>query len=107
MLFGAREACFYRNSIEILLHDINKAKEKNILLVFPSENRINQVKNYLIDNKVNVEILENIYVKEKYETGKVYIAKGILSTGFSSDKLGILLIAEQVLGINVIKIRKK
>ena len=105
--FGAREACFYRNSIEILLHDINKAKEKNILLVFPSENRINQVKNYLIDNKVNVEILENIYVKEKYETGKVYITKGILSTGFSSDKLGILLIAEQVLGINVIKHRKK
>lgn len=105
--FGAREACFYRNSIDTLLHDIEKSKNKNILLVFPSDNRVSQVKNYLIDNNVNVEVLENIYVKEEYKLGKVYIAKGILSSGFASEKLNILLIAEPVSGVNVIKHRKK
>ena len=105
--FGVREACFYRNSIDTLLYDINRAKKKSILLVFPSDNRITQIKNYLIDNNINVELLENIYIKEKFDAGKVYIAKGILSTGFESEKLGVLLIAEPVSGVNVIKHRKK
>ncbi|MDD3303592.1 MAG: transcription-repair coupling factor [Clostridia bacterium] len=105
--FDAREACFYRNSIDVLLYDIHKATDKSILLVFPSDNRVNQVKNYLLDHQVKVEVLENIDIKEEYQKGKVYIAKGILSTGFASELFGILLIAEPVSGISVIKHKKK
>lgn len=99
--FDTRENIFYRNSIDVVLSDVKKAKDKVVLLVFSTDARVEQVKNYLIDNKIKVKYLENIYVEEMLKVGNIYITKDILSAGFSSDELNILVISEQISGINL------
>ncbi len=106
--FDIKEENFYKNSMEVLLNDI-KAKINSgdsILLVFPSSTRVEQIKNYLIDNNVKVEVLEDIFLKTKFEKEKVYIVKSILSGGFSSESLGIFIVAESVSGVNITSKRR-
>lgn len=98
--FDIKENIFYRNAIDIVLSDVKKAKDKVVLLVFSTDARVEQVKNYLIDNKIRVKYLENIYVEKELKVGNVYITKDILSAGFSSDEMKILVISELVSGVN-------
>lgn len=100
---NSKEIEFYRNSFETLLVDITNLKYKNIVLVFPNNARIEQVKNYLLDNKVKVEVLDNIWQDKTLEKGVVYITYGILSCGFNSNASDLVLICENVSGTNLKK----
>lgn len=106
--FSIKEANFYKSSLEVLNLDIERAKDKAVLLVFPTDTRYMQVKNYLQDNKIHVEEVSNIFALDDLETEKVYITKGIMSGGFYSDEFEILVIAEPVSGVSTTtkKIRK-
>ncbi len=98
--FNVKEANFYKSSMEVLALDIQHAKDKATLLVFPTEQRYNQVKNYLIDNRIKIIELQNMFTEDRLENGKVYITKSILSGGFASDEFEIMLIAEPVSGLS-------
>ena len=98
--FSVKEANFYKSSMEVLTLDIEHSKDKTVLLVFPTDARYNQVKNYLQENKIKVKEVLNISGEDKLETGKVYITKAILSGGFASDEFEILVIAEPVSGLS-------
>ena len=98
--FSIKEANFYKSSLEVLNLDIERAKDKAVLLVFPTDTRYTQVKNYLQDNKIHVEEVSNIFALDDLETEKVYITKGIMSGGFYSDEFEILVIAEPVSGVS-------
>lgn len=99
--FDTRESIFYRNAIDVMLQDVKRAKDKVIVLVFSTDTRVEQVKNYLLDNQIRVTYLENIYAIEKLEVGKIYITKDILSSGFVSDDLKILLLSERISGVDL------
>lgn len=103
---NTREENFYRSSIEVLLSDIHRAKDKKILLVYPTLARVEQIKNYLLDNHILVEYLENLSLKKNLEVGYVYITEGILSGGFSSEEFKLLVIAEPVSGLQMTKPKK-
>lgn len=105
--FKSKEMYFYRNSFETLLNDIKALKNKKLLLVFPSMTRVDQVKNYLLDNGEKVEVLDNIWQEKKLVKGKVYITFGILSGGFYSSAYDLVIIAEPVSGTNLKKKSKK
>ncbi len=105
--FKSKEMFFYRNSFETLLNDIKALKNKNILLVFPSMSRVEQVKNYLIDNNIKVEVLDNIWQDKKLVKDRVYITFGILSGGFYSSTHDLVVIAEPVSGTNLKRKVKK
>jgi transcription-repair coupling factor (superfamily II helicase) len=93
-----KEACFYKNSMDVLIQDINRYKDKTIVLVYPTVLRIEQIKNYLLDNKIRAEYIDNIVSVESLKKGQVYITKGILSGGFVSDDFEMFLLAEPVTG---------
>lgn len=105
--FKSKEMYFYRNSFETLLNDVRALKNKKLLLVFPSMTRVEQVKNYLLDNGIKVEVLDNIWKEKKLVKGKVYITFGILSGGFYSSAYDLVIIAEPVSGTNLKKKSKK
>lgn len=109
--FDSREIYFYKNSPDVLLHDIEANKDKTILLVFPTLVRVEQIKNYLIDNLVKVEYLENIFKLKKNDKPKVYITYGLLSSGFVQDGGNLAVIVEPVSGTSLNaklkKIRKR
>ena len=92
---------FYKSSFETLLNDVKALKNKKILLVFPSQVRVEQVKNYLLDNNVSVEVLDNIWREDNLKKSKVYITYGIVSGGFYSSIQDLVVIAEPVSGTNV------
>lgn len=98
--FSIKEANFYKSSLEVLNLDIERAKDKAILLVFPTDTRYNQVKNYLQDAKIRVEEIPSIFSLDSLDVGKVYITKGIISGGFYSDEFEVLVIAEPVSGLS-------
>lgn len=98
--FSIREANFYKSAIEVLISDIKMAKDKAVVLVFPTDTRYAQVKNYLQDNNVKVKEASDIFSVDNLDIGKVYISKGILSGGFASDEFEILVIAEPVSGLS-------
>lgn len=103
---NTREENYYKNSMEVLLSDINRAKDKIVILVFSTIARVDQIKGYLLSNKVDVEEVENLLLKDKLERGHVYITKGILSSGFSSEEFDLLIIAEPVSGVSTTKVKK-
>lgn len=105
--FNTKEEFFYRNSLDTLLMDIKANKQKDILLVFSSQSRVEQIKNYLIDNKINVQVLNDITQINKFEQDKIYITFGILSSGFSLDSSNLYLVAENVSGVNYTKKKRK
>ena len=100
IFFDTKEQLFYRSNIEILLEDIRKNNNKIILLVFPNRARIEQIKNYLLENNIKVQVIEDILSKEEFKIGEVYITFGIMSTGFVSDEFNFCLIAEDVQGVD-------
>lgn len=96
--FKSKELYFYKNSFETLLSDVKALKNKKIILVFPSNGRIEQVKNYLLDNNIKVKVLDNIWSEKELEKGIVYITFGIASGGFYSSIFDSVIISEQVSG---------
>ena len=98
--FSVKEANFYKSSMEVLNLDIEHSKDKAVLLVFPTEQRYNQINNYLKENNIKVKDIQDITQVDKLEIGKVYITKAILSGGFASDEFEILVIAEPVSGLS-------
>ena len=99
--FNSKEMFFYKSSFETLLNDVKALKNKKILLVFPSQVRVEQVKNYLLDNNVSVEVIDNIWREDNLKKSKVYITYGIVSGGFYSSIQDLVVIAEPVSGTNV------
>lgn len=97
------EENFYRNSLETLDKDLRRRENFNKILVFPSQNRIESIKNYLQDKKLDVEVLNGISSAEHFKKDKVYITFGILSSGFCIKEFNILVIAESVSGTNFLK----
>lgn len=97
------EENFYRNSLETLDNDLRRRENFNKILVFPSQNRIESIKNYLQDKKLDVEVLNGISSAEHFKKDKVYITFGILSSGFCIKEFNILVIAESVSGTNLLK----
>lgn len=104
--FNIKEELFYRNSLDTLLNDIKLNRNKSILLVFPNYSRIEEIKNYLIDNNINVKELNNISQLDKLENN-VYITFGILSSGMLFEECSLKIIAENVSGVNFNKKKKK
>lgn len=96
--FDSKETIFFKNSPDTLFKDISERKENTILLVFPNAMRVTQIMNMLIDEKINVKKVDNIF-QEKLQKGKVYIMQGILSGGYDIKEFGITIISEQVSGI--------
>ena len=105
--FNSKEMFFYRNSFETLLGDVKSLSNKKLMLVFPSNTRVEQVKNYLLDNKEKVEVLDNIWQEKKLQKGKVYITYGILSGGFYSSSNDLVVISEPVSGTKLKKRKQK
>lgn len=105
--FNSKEIFFYRNSFETLLSDVKSLSNKKLILVFPSNTRVEQVKNYLLDNNIKVEVLDNIWQDKKLQKDKVYITYGILSGGFYSSSNDIVVISEPVSGTKLKKRKKK
>ena len=97
------EENFYRNSLETLDNDLRRRENFNKILVFPSQNRIESIKNYLQDKKLDLEVLNGISSAEHFKKDKVYITFGILSSGFCIKEFNILVIAESVSGTNLLK----
>ena len=98
--FSIKEANFYKSSIDILNLDIQRSKDKAIVLVFPTDTRYTQIKNYLQENNIKVHELASIFAVDELDVGNVYITKGILSGGFASDEFEVLVIAEPVSGLS-------
>ena len=96
--FDANEMNFYKSSVETLEHDIKNKSDTIVLLVFPSLVRVEQIKNMLLDIKVHVKKVDNLF-SENFEIGKVYIYQGIISSGYSSKDFKLTIIAEQVTGV--------
>jgi len=92
--------------MEVLLSDINRSKDKIVILVFSTLARVDQIKGYLLSNKVDVVEVDNVLSKDRLDKGNVYITKGILSGGFSSEEFNLLIIAEPVSGVNTTKVKK-
>lgn len=114
--FNSREIYFYKNKLELLLEDIKKSikLEKDVLLVFPTKFRVEQIKNYLLDNKIKVKYIEDLYDLKSNSSNNnvdnsynVYITQNILSNGFEIEELDFLVIAEQVSGTNLSKTKIK
>ena len=103
---STKEEIFYRNFSETLLADIERNKNSNILFVFPSSARIEQIKNYLLENGKNVQVIYSTSEIKK-DSNNIYIMQGILSTGFSLYQGNLVIIAEAVSGVNVSKRRKR
>lgn len=103
---NTREENYYKNSMEVLLSDINRSKDKIVILVFSTLARVDQIKGYLLSNKVDVVEVDNVLSKDRLDKGNVYITKGILSGGFSSEEFNLLIIAEPVSGVNTTKVKK-
>ncbi len=100
-----KEEYFYRNFSETLLGDIEKNKNSNILFVFPSNVRVEQIKNYLLENGKSVKVIYSITEMEK-SLDDIYIMQGILSSGFSLCQSDLVVIAETVSGVKLNKRRK-
>lgn len=97
-IFDFKEQNFYKSSFETLVFDINKHVNYLKILVFPTKVRMEQVTNYLIDNKVRAIQINDIFDIEKPEKDTVYVTTGILSNGYVSDSLKLYILAESVLG---------
>ncbi|MCX8074245.1 MAG: transcription-repair coupling factor [Clostridia bacterium] len=110
-IFISREVNFFRGSMDILMQDIQKWQKvnKRILLVFPSLNKVELIKNQLIDNAIKVTYIENISVIQELEESKVYITFGVLSGGFEYEDFNLCVICEPVSGVeyNTQKTKKK
>ncbi len=107
VIFSCREVNFFRSSMDILIQDIKAREENVILLVYPSAARVHQVQNMLIDSKIKVIYLDDIFGTE-LKAGKIYITQGILSGGFDYDDFKLTVISEPVSGTlsNVRKLKK-
>ena len=101
-----KENHFYKSKLDILLLDLQKAKDKKILLVFPTKIRLEQIKNYLIDNNIKASYVENISSLKSLNKGEVYITQGTLSSGFEANEFNLLIISEPVSGTKFSKIQK-
>jgi transcription-repair coupling factor (superfamily II helicase) len=97
VLFSCREVNFFRSSVDILIQDIKAREENIVLLVYPSATRVKQMQNILLDSKIKVTYLDNIF-NSKLEAGKIYITQGILSGGFDYDDFKLTVISEPVSG---------
>lgn len=104
--FDVTEANFYRNGMDVLLQDMKRHHDKIGLLVFPSETRVLQIKNYLQDNHLSVTELVTLSQEESLAKGHIYVTKNILSGGFSSEEFKIHMVAEPVSGVATTKKRK-
>ena len=96
--FESNEMNFYKSSVETLQNDIKNKKENIVVLVFPTLVRVEQIKNMLIDQKIHVTKIDNLF-SQNLEIGKVYIYQGMLSSGYSSKEFNLTIIAEQVTGV--------
>lgn len=113
----AKEENFYRNSLDTLLNDINTRENEIKILVFPSQNRIESIKNYLLENGKKVEVITSLLdipnleekenLEQKTKNNTIYIMFGILSSGFYIKEFNILLIAESVSGTSLQKRNRK
>jgi transcription-repair coupling factor (superfamily II helicase) len=97
VIFSCREVNFFRSSMDILIQDIKSREENIILLVYPSATRVHQMKNILLDNKIKVTQINDIFGSE-LKAGKIYITTGILSGGFDYDDFNLTVISEPVSG---------
>lgn len=98
--FDVKESNYYKNQMEFLPQEVSRSlsKDKNVILVFPTIQRVEQVKNYLDDNKIKTKYVDNLSMLDKLETKKVYITRGILSGGFFSNELNVSFMVEPVSG---------
>lgn len=107
VIFSCREVNFFRSSMDILIQDLKVREENVILLVYPSATRVQQIKNILLDSKIKVTYLDNIFNTE-LKAGNIYITQGILSGGFDYDDFKLTVISEPVSGtLNTLKKIKK
>ena len=95
-----KEQNFYKNSFETLLSDVKKHKDYLKILVFPTKVREEQVSNFLIDNKVNVLQVNDIFDVDITRKDTVYIMQSVLSNGYVSDNLKLYILTESVTGTN-------
>ncbi len=106
--FDVKESNYYKSQMEFLPQEVSRniSKNKNVILVFPTIQRVEQVKNYLDDNKIRTKYVDNLSMLDTLDSKKVYITRGILSGGFYSNELNISFMVEPVSGINSSKTNK-
>ncbi|MEG2348422.1 MAG: transcription-repair coupling factor [Clostridia bacterium] len=99
-VFETKELNFFKSGMDILLNDIIRLKKiKAVLLVFPTDNRVEQIKNYLKDNKIIVKKINDVLTVDNFCIGEVYITKAILSSGYDFNNFNLAVIAESVNGV--------
>ncbi len=105
--FDIQESNFYRNQMEALPSDVISQKSKgiNVILVYPTKARVDQVKSYLEDNKIKMEYFDDIHLVKSFKADNVYITNAPLSSGFKTNELGINILVEPVSG-TVVKSKK-
>ena len=107
--FDCKETNFHKSAIELLISDLKiarKNKKCKSIMIFPTDIRVEQVKNYLIDNGQKVEVVPDLLSIKNLDESKVYITKGIISSGYLSKDLDMFIMAEAVSGVNITKKKK-
>jgi len=99
--FSCREVNFFRSTMDLLIKDVKKYREeeKIAVLVFPTQSRLETVKNVLLDSEIPVKTVLDLSLVEALIPGVVYITTGIMSSGFVYDDMDIVVVAEAVSGV--------
>ena len=105
--FTFREVNYTKNSMEILFEDIINAidAEKKVIILGGNEENAKKVSLLLLENEIPNKYIEKL--DKQIETGKVIVTKGLLSTGFESYDLGLMVISGEELFNKETKKRKK
>jgi len=99
--FSCREVNFFRSAVDIFKSDIKRYIEENkkVILIFSNLQRIETIKNLLVDTGISIKFVEDITMLDELEAGIVYITKGFISSGFIYDDFNIVVITEQISGV--------
>jgi len=99
--FSCREVNFFRSAVDIFKSDIKRYVEENkkVVLIFSSLQRIETIKNLLLDTGIRIKFVQDISMVDELEEGKVYITQGLISSGYIYDDFNLVVISEQISGV--------
>ena len=105
--FTFREVNYTKNSMELLFEEIINAidAEKRVIIIGGNEENSKKVSLLLLENEISHKYIEKL--DKQIETGKVIVTKGLLSTGFESFDMNLIVISGEELFNKETKKRKR
>lgn len=105
--FTFREVNYTKNSMELLFEEIINAidAEKKVIIIGGNEENSKKVSLLLLENEIPHKYIEKL--DKQIETGKVIVTKGLLSTGFESFDMNLIIISGEELFNKETKKRKR